>query len=274
MSTMKTTALCVVVSALLAGCVATSSDDSPEAVAKTSEALTMPSGVAYLPFYSNGPWSDAVALTFDDGPDDGGATDAVLDVLAARGLSATFFVNSRNACAVASTSDCQRQLRRIVDEGHNLGNHTARHRDLTTLSSTTVESEFADVDHVIQSFLPDFGAPTLVRAPYGAPFISGSQTQLNRVGPIAEHHGVHVGWNIDSNDSGSCEGDEACILQSVVSALDSGRRGIILMHSISWATASALPAILDEIDARGLWVASIEDMVQARYGVPSASLVR
>ncbi|MGZ3473115.1 MAG: polysaccharide deacetylase family protein [Polyangiales bacterium] len=259
---------------VLAGCVATPADDAPEKVDRSSAALSMPSDVAHLPFFDDGPWSDAVALTFDDGPDTAGATDAVLDTLGARGISATFFVNSKNACSVSSNTDCQRQLRRIVDEGHALGNHTARHRDLTTLSATTVETEFADVDAVIQAFLPDAGAPTLVRAPYGAPFISGSQTQLNEIGPIAAHHGVHIGWNIDSNDSGSCADDETCIRNTIVTALDSGKRGIILMHSISWATATALPAILDELDARGLWVASIEDMVQARYGVPSASLVR
>jgi peptidoglycan/xylan/chitin deacetylase (PgdA/CDA1 family) len=63
------------------------------------------------------------ALTFDDGPDPR-QTSRVLDVLAHEGVRATFFLIGRRATLAPDLA------RRIVDEGHELGNHTWSHRSL------------------------------------------------------------------------------------------------------------------------------------------------
>ena len=61
-----------------------------------------------------------LAITFDDGP--GKYTGALLDGLAERGVHATFFVNGVNASGWPET------LKRIVNEGHQLANHTYNHK--------------------------------------------------------------------------------------------------------------------------------------------------
>jgi peptidoglycan/xylan/chitin deacetylase (PgdA/CDA1 family) len=67
--------------------------------------------------------SGKVALTFDDGPDPA-HTPRVLDVLAAHGITASFFLIGERAAREPALA------RRIADEGHDLGNHTWSHRSL------------------------------------------------------------------------------------------------------------------------------------------------
>ncbi|MDQ6825601.1 MAG: polysaccharide deacetylase family protein, partial [Candidatus Eremiobacteraeota bacterium] len=64
-----------------------------------------------------------VALTYDDGPNPP-YTDRILDVLKQERVRATFFVVGRAVRAYPHT------LRRIVGEGHSLGNHTWDHAHL------------------------------------------------------------------------------------------------------------------------------------------------
>ena len=64
-----------------------------------------------------------VALTFDDGPDPV-ETPRVLDILAAHGVTATFFLIGERAERAAGLA------RRIAEAGHDLGNHTWSHRSL------------------------------------------------------------------------------------------------------------------------------------------------
>ena len=64
-----------------------------------------------------------VALTFDDGPDPE-QTPRILDILAAHGVSATFFLIGERAVREGAV------VRRIAAAGHDLGNHTWSHRSL------------------------------------------------------------------------------------------------------------------------------------------------
>lgn len=68
----------------------------------------------------------AVALTFDDGPDPGN-TPALLDLLARRGARATFF------CVGSRVADHPELVRRIVEEGHEVENHSHEHNPWTNL---------------------------------------------------------------------------------------------------------------------------------------------
>ena len=76
---------------------------------------------------SIGTSGNGVALTFDDGPDPQ-TTPLILDTLRDRGVQATFFVVGRR---VAENPGL---LRRIVAEGHAVGNHTYDHADMSSLS--------------------------------------------------------------------------------------------------------------------------------------------
>ncbi|MCF6737389.1 hypothetical protein E9565_19895 [Blastococcus sp. KM273129] len=79
-------------------------------------------------------YTQNVALTFDDGPSPRW-TPQVLDVLAAYGIHATFFVLGTHA------EDNPDLVRRIIAEGHSIGNHTQTHPDLDTLSRSAQASQ-------------------------------------------------------------------------------------------------------------------------------------
>jgi peptidoglycan-N-acetylglucosamine deacetylase len=105
--------------------------------------------------------SDAreIALTFDDGPNPP-YTDRILDVLRAEHVQATFFVVGRAAVAYPAT------LRRIVREGHSIGNHTWDHSHLLVQSQETVGDELKRTDDAIYRIT---GIRTwLMRPPFGA----------------------------------------------------------------------------------------------------------
>jgi peptidoglycan/xylan/chitin deacetylase (PgdA/CDA1 family) len=75
-----------------------------------------------------------MVLTFDDGPDPTW-TPRVLDVLARHGVSATFFVTAANAAKHPAL------VRRLISEGHEIGNHSTTHTDLGSGSATRARWE-------------------------------------------------------------------------------------------------------------------------------------
>lgn len=100
-----------------------------------------------------------IALTFDDGPDPT-YTPQVLDVLREFRVSATFFVIGRNA---EQNPDL---VRRIFDEGHEIGSHTFNHPNLDTVSDRRIELELNGTQRAIQGIT---GRTTvLFRPPYNA----------------------------------------------------------------------------------------------------------
>ena len=99
-----------------------------------------------------------VALTFDDGPDPA-HTPALLDALDALGVKATFFL-------VGAGVDANPALcRRIVDAGHEIGNHTYSHRYLPLSRSRSVARELLATDRAIADVAGV--VPALARPPYG-----------------------------------------------------------------------------------------------------------
>lgn len=84
-----------------------------------------------------------VVLTFDDGPNPR-YTPAILDVLREKGVKATFFVVGKHVEKYPEIA------RKIVLEGHEIGNHTYTHRDLVPASRRTVLKEIKQAEQVIQ----------------------------------------------------------------------------------------------------------------------------
>ena len=97
-----------------------------------------------------------IALTFD-GP--GKYTDRLLDELKARGVHATFFVVGQNAQRYTST------LKRMIDEGHVIGNHTMNHKNLTKLSESEALQQINDCADVVEKACGV--RPYLLRCPGG-----------------------------------------------------------------------------------------------------------
>jgi peptidoglycan/xylan/chitin deacetylase (PgdA/CDA1 family) len=171
-----------------------------------------------------------IALTFDDGPSD--MTKPILDRLAARGVRVTMFVTGENA------SQNPDAIRRIVEEGHVIGNHSWNHPDLTTLSLSKVTDQLARTNKVLR----DLGAPTpgLFRPPFG-----------NTNGGIAQTaKGMEMTqtlWNIDAHDWNRLRLSADQLCKNVLGAASPG--GIILMHDLDYNTSTpeALDCIIDTL---------------------------
>ncbi|PTB64921.1 carbohydrate esterase family 4 protein [Trichoderma citrinoviride] len=110
-----------------------------------------------------------VALTFDDGPWE--YTEELLDLLdvSEHGVKATFFVTGRNLGKGAindESKDWPRLIRRMKDEGHQIGSHTWSHQRLPTLTKARLRQQMIFNEIAIADIIGVF--PTYMRPPYSA----------------------------------------------------------------------------------------------------------
>ncbi len=197
-----------------------------------------------------------VALTFDDGPDDRW-TGAILDILKAKHAPATFFVVGENALGNIGL------LRRIVREGHELGNHTYTHPNLDLLPDTAVELELAGTQRLVEAFTGR--SLRLFRAPF---FGDAEPTTADELEPILKSQKlgyISVGLHVDTDD---WQGPPASVIAKRaidgVEAGDAVRSGnIILLHDSGGTrteTIKALPAIIDGLRARGYRFVGVSEL--------------
>lgn len=150
------------------------------------------------------------ALTFDDGPD-ARWTPLVLDTLARHGALGTFFLLGRNVDAAPDVA------RRIVAEGHAIGNHSYSHPCLADCRPTDVARELAACQRAIRRATGV--SPSLMRPPFGAQVVDTYLTAR-----AMGYEVVH--WSASTDD---WLGDPAeTLAQRVVPALTPG--GIVLLH--------------------------------------------
>ncbi|MFH5185580.1 polysaccharide deacetylase family protein [Paenibacillus sp. TAB 01] len=138
-----------------------------------------------------------VALTFDDGPDTK-YTEQILDILKKSNVVATFFVTGEHAAAHPEV------MKHIVAGGHEIGNHSWDHTNLTTLSEAQMAEQIEKTDQTIQRFTGQL--PTLVRPPYGAlsKEVADYAEQSHRIVCWFRRH-EGLGGHLRRTDSGQCE---------------------------------------------------------------------
>ncbi|WP_062203534.1 polysaccharide deacetylase family protein [Demequina salsinemoris] len=181
-----------------------------------------------------------LALTFDDGPVDG--TAELLDVLAERGAKATFFVVGKNA------SQHPDIVKRMVAEGHAVGNHSWSHADLTDLSDKQLAREITRTSDRIEQITGV--RPTVLRPPYGA---TGP-----RVAAVAEDEGLaQILWDVDPADWKVR--DAGKVTKRVVKDAHPG--AIVLSHDIHESTRDAYAKIIDKLLAQGYTLVTIPDLL-------------
>jgi peptidoglycan/xylan/chitin deacetylase (PgdA/CDA1 family) len=245
--------------------------------AGTPDAGTPPAGVPEIDFAIQPSYlpNTNLVLTFDDGPDwgdtaAGSNTVLVLDALARKGVKATFFINSNNWSSLADVQ-MQNIVKRIVQDGHELGSHTATHQDLATLTTAQISTEISAVQTSVNGI---FGATapklTLLRAPYGSPYQYAvpSSAEYLKVTPIVKQSAVHVGWAIDTEDW-NCT-TATCVVNNFKAAIDAGHYGVVIMHSPYNHTALAVEQIIDYAISKGKVFKKTEDVVKAKYAGKSS----
>lgn len=188
--------------------------------------------------------SPRIALTFDAGADSR-PTDKILKALAAHGVHATFFLTGK--WIEKNPAIC----RRIVAEGHEIGNHSYSHRSFTQLSDSEIGTELERTEELAVKVT---GASTkpLWRPPYGA----RDKRVLRTVGGYGYRS---VYWHVDCWDSVKKGITPDQITSRVLSRVGNG--SIVLMHCGSQATADALDGLLSRLKARGYQQVTVGTLV-------------
>jgi peptidoglycan/xylan/chitin deacetylase (PgdA/CDA1 family) len=185
-----------------------------------------------------------VALSFDGCYDDK-PLPKILTTLDHHGYKATFFVAGRFAQRYPHS------VKRIADDGMELGNHSWSHPKFTELTDAQIDSQLTRTNDLIREISGQ--TPTLFRPPFG--------DRDNRVRNEVAADGFHtVCWALDSWDSvkKGITSDE--ISKRVLGRVQPG--DVVLLHVGSQATADALPAILEGLDARGLRVVPVSELMK------------
>ncbi|MFI5280735.1 MAG: polysaccharide deacetylase family protein, partial [Gemmatimonadales bacterium] len=230
--------------------------------------LTDESIVSYpSPFviHRGGYQPNELALTFDDGPDDRW-TDEILDTLKALGVKATFFVVGQN---VEKYPDA---VRRMVAEGHEVGNHTFSHPNMAEVGKRRVRLELNATERAIEAVT---GRSTrLFRAPYNADAEPQTDAEVAPL-KIANELGYYtVGELIDPQDwrvvEASASGGEAVprtvkqLADTIVYMARSQRANVVLLHSAGGdrsRTLAALSKIVPQLKALGYRFVTISQLL-------------
>lgn len=178
-----------------------------------------------------------VALTFDDGP--GAKTGKLLDDLKKAGAPATFFVVGPNA------KNQPEMLKRMIAEGHEVGNHTWNHRSLTSLSSSKIRSEIDRTNEAIDAAIDE--PASLMRPPYGA---HNAITDRLAQAPV-------ILWDVDTLDWKHRNADK--VVEATISQTRPG--SIVLMHDIHPSTVAAVPRILTQLKAKGYTFVTVSELI-------------
>lgn len=193
-----------------------------------------------------------VAITYDDGPHPD-RTARLLDILAERNIRATFFVVGNNALSHPHI------LRRMINEGHEIGNHTMTHPYLTNLTDAQVITEVAGCRDAIvaAATVP----PALIRPPYGA-----VNKRLRNL-LMTEFGYPTVLWDIDPRDWDSTVTDEQ-VIATVINGVANwfspplpSKGPIILLHDIHERTIQVTPTILDTLLAQGYSFVTVSELL-------------
>lgn len=192
-----------------------------------------------------------IALTFDAGSD-AGATSRILDMLAERGIPASFGLTGR---WVEQYPDLARE---IADRGHRVINHTQNHFSFTGFSTNTApltrQERVAQLQQAEGAIRAVAGADSRpwFRPPYG------DYDDSVLVDVATAGYGYVIMWSVDS--LGWRGDDPADVARRTIGALEPG--AIALMHLGSASTdVDALPAILDAVADRGLEPVTIDELV-------------
>ncbi|BCJ87038.1 polysaccharide deacetylase family protein [Effusibacillus dendaii] len=198
-------------------------------------------------FYKGDSSLKRVALTFDDGPDNY-YTPKILEILHQKHVKATFFVVGMTAKRHPSV------LKRIVKEGHSLGNHGWGHARIPKLTDDRIVQELTKAEDTIESITGL--RPDIYRPPYG------DLTAAN-VGLLHQLGFRVVDWSVDTEDWRGLSDQQ--ILSNVHKQVSPG--AIILLHSLSRrgkldGALKALPQMIDQLQAEGYEFVTVQTLLE------------
>lgn len=191
-----------------------------------------------------------IALTFDDGPQSV-YTPQVLDILKRYDVRATFFLIGKNVEIFPELA------KRILEEGHSIGNHTYTHPDLRLQNKEQIKEQMLKTEKAIRSVTGY--KPHLFRPPYGM----DSKTVFLEAKNLGY---VVVKWSV----SGLNGRQDAPFNKIVKRVIDNTQNGsIILLHDGNRLfqktdrsqIVKALPIIIETLRAEGYRFVTIDELI-------------
>lgn len=186
-----------------------------------------------------------VALTFDDGPS--AHTQRLLDIFRKHGGKGTFFV-------LGNTLDNRRDtLKRMVAEGHEIGNHSWSHRQFTNIDIDEVKDQIMMTRAKIYDIT---GVDcTVVRPPYGA--------CNDEIRSLGKEIGVsYINWSVDTLDWKTKNAD--AVYKEIMKDAADGH--IILCHDLHKTTVDAMERVIPDLIDRGYQLVTVSELLTCRGG--------
>lgn len=196
---------------------------------------------------------DTIVLTFDDGPDSA-YTPAILDILDAENVPATFFLVGSS---ILKWPDV---VRRMVDDGHEIGSHTFFHPDTENISDLRQKLELNALQRLVISVTGHSTA--LFRTPYGRGPGPLTAAEARPFLTLDQGGYIVVGSNIVPRDWENLSPEE--IVTSTMTQLKPTGGNVIVMHDGGGdrsATVAALPMLISALRAKGYRFVSLADML-------------
>ena len=205
---------------------------------------------------------NVVALSFDDGPD-ARWTPRILDILKQKGVKAAFMLIGANAQENVGL------MQRIAREGHEIGNHTYTHPDISEISARQLDLEVKLTGRLFASKLGV--QPLYFRPPYDIDEEPDTDDQAAPVVRIQNDGYTIIGNKIDTDDwNEHPRKTPQEIAKSVLDQLETMktkpqfRGSVILMHDGGGDrsnTVLALPVLIDELRAHGYTIVPVSALM-------------
>lgn len=200
-------------------------------------------GERELPIYCVDTPKKQIALSFDAawGNED---TRQLLDILAKHNVHVTFFMTGG---WVDSYPD---DVKAILAAGHDLGNHSQNHKEMSKLSKAEVEDELMNVHNKVKE-LTGYEM-SLFRPPYG--------DYNNQLVTSAKDCGYYtIQWSVDSLDWKDYGADS--IIKTVTQHKNMGDGAIVLMHNGAKYTKDALETVITTLQSEGYELVPISELI-------------
>lgn len=184
-----------------------------------------------------------IYLTFDEGYENG-CTGRILDILKEKNVTATFYVTLDYA---KSSPDL---VSRMINEGHEVGNHTCTHPSLPDISDDMVFEEI----HGLESYISDnFGGYKTVtmRPPRGEFSVRTLRLVKNMGYDTVLWSFAYNDWNVDDQP------DREKAYERITSATHNG--AIYLLHAVSETNTAILADVIDYWQDNGYSVKSVTE---------------
>jgi peptidoglycan-N-acetylmuramic acid deacetylase len=189
-----------------------------------------------------------IFLTFDEGYENG-YTPKILDVLRENSAKAVFFITG------PYLKEHQDLVRRMVEEGHIVGNHTIHHPSLPEKQDAEIEEEVLGLD---RAFYEKFGIHmNYLRPPMGE-YSKRSLEITSKLGYC------NVFWSFAYDDwhRNTVRGPEYAY-DIIMRNIHNG--AILLLHAVSKDNADALDSVIKEIRRRGYEIGSVDNIIKNKY---------